>query len=105
MFDTNGYYVNYYINLRTYEFFFQVPYEFLEVARSTGFVRVRVSRSKGRIESPPKSHLRVFRGGSIISTAYPSHRDPRIPRNSRIILQALEVAFRDPGIDYFEEEE
>ena len=43
--------------------------------------------------------------GSIVSTAYPSHRDPRIPRNSRIILQALEVAFRGPGLDYFEEEE
>jgi len=43
--------------------------------------------------------------GSIVSTAYPSHRDPRIPRNTRIILQALEVAFRDPGLDYFEEEE
>jgi len=42
--------------------------------------------------------------GETILSAYPSHRYYRLPRNTRIILQALEVAFRDPLSDYFEEE-
>ena len=42
--------------------------------------------------------------GDTFVSAYLSHRDYRLPRNTRIILQALEVAFRDPVTDNFEEE-
>ena len=42
--------------------------------------------------------------GDTFVSAYPSHRDYRLPRDTRIILQALEVAFRDPVTDNFEEE-
>ena len=41
--------------------------------------------------------------GTRITSAYPSARDHRLDRNSRIILQALEVSLTDPHASYWEE--
>lgn len=43
------------------------------------------------------------RTGNRVSSAYPSARDIRLDRNSRIILQALEVSLLDPSTSYWED--